>query len=137
MNQSTYQNTNNVPFKPLSEQEWISSAFRALILPAAICAGGLTLFWSLPANAQSFSCAAAEKPAEFAICNDENLMALDEKLGEAFGDKFVNASTSPARQAVARAHSTWIKKRNECGADFTCLKLRYEERIKVLSSRAS
>ena len=115
----------------------LSTSLRALVLPAAICMAGMTLFWSLPAKAQSFSCASAETSAQFAICNDENLMTLDEKISEVFGDSFVNASTSPARQAVAREHTKWLKNRDACGADFTCLKLRYEERIKALSTRSS
>lgn len=114
-----------------------ANILHAFALPAAICLSGIALFWSLPANAQSFSCAKADNAAQFAICNDEGLMALDEKISDVFADRFVNASTSPARQAVAREHNRWMKKRDACGADFTCLKLRYEERMKVISSRSS
>jgi len=120
-----------------TETSWLKTAFSALVLPTAICLGGMTLFWSLPANAQSFSCAMAAQPAEFAICNDENLVILDEKLGEVFASKFINASTSPARQAVTKEHNEWMKQRNACGTDFTCLNLKYQDRIKVLSSRSS
>ena len=115
----------------------LAITLRAFALPAAICLAGMTLFWSLPANAQSFSCAKADNAAQFAICNDEGLMALDEKINDVFAENFVSASTSPARQAVAREHTRWMKKRDACGADFTCLKLRYEERIKAISSRSS
>lgn len=115
----------------------LATSLRAFVLPAAICMAGMTLFWSLPAKAQSFSCASADNAAQFAICNDETLLALDEKISDVFADQFINASTSPARQAVAREHTQWMKSRDACGADFTCLKLRYDERVKVLSSRSS
>ncbi|MGB7287106.1 MAG: hypothetical protein WBC71_09260 [Salaquimonas sp.] len=115
----------------------LSTLLRAFVLPTAICIGGLALFSSLPASAQSFSCASADETAEFAICNDENLLALDEKLGEVFATKYVSASTSPQRQAVTREHTDWLIKRNACGTDFTCLNLRYEERLNELISRSS
>ena len=115
----------------------LANTLRAFALPAAICLAGMTLFWTLPASAQSFSCAKADNAAQFAICNDEGLMALDEKISDVFADNFISASTPPARQPVAREHTAWMKKRDACGADFTCLKLRYEERVKTLSSRSS
>lgn len=115
----------------------LSASIRALALPAVICAAGMAFFAALPANAQSFSCETADQTAEFAICNDENLLLLDEKLGEIFARKYVNASTSPQRQAVTREQTSWLQKRNACGDDFTCLTLRYRERIRELQSRAS
>lgn len=114
-----------------------ATSMRAFVLPAAICLAGMTLFWSLPAKAQSFSCSNAETAAQFAICNDEGLLEMDEKLGMIYATRYVNSSTAPERQAVTREHSLWLKKRNACGTDFTCLSLRYEERIKALSTRSS
>ena len=106
---------------------------QAILLPAAICVAGVALFWSLPAQAQSFSCADADKPAEFAVCNNENLLALDEKLGTVFTTAYVKAATAPQRQSVTREQSEWLKARNACGADFTCLDLRYREQINRLA----
>ena len=110
---------------------------QAILLPAAICVAGVALFWSLPAQAQSFSCADADKPAEFAVCNNENLLALDEKLGNVFTAAYVKAATTPQRQSVTREQSEWLKARNACGADFTCLDLRYREQISRLSQRGA
>ena len=110
---------------------------QAILLPAAICIAGVALFWSLPAQAQSFSCADADKPAEFAVCNNENLMTLDEKLGNAFTTAYVKAATTPQRQSVTHEQSQWLKTRNACGADFTCLDLRYREQITRLSGRGA
>ena len=109
---------------------------QALALPTAVCLAGLALFWSLPAQAQSFSCAEASRPAEFAICNSENLLIMDEQVGRTFTEAYLNASSAPQRQSVARQHSDWVKRRNACGNDFTCLNLRYEERLTTLKSQS-
>ncbi len=121
----------------VDEASWLGATARAILLPAAICLGGIAMFWSLPANAQSFNCTNAANAAEFTICNNETLILLDEKLGEKFADKFVQASTSPQRQSVARKQTEWVKKRNACRTDVPCLELRYNERINQLDSRAS
>jgi uncharacterized protein len=112
-------------------------AFRGLKIPAAILISAISVFWTLPANAQSFSCASAERPAEFAICNSEDLLTMDERLGSAFSAVYVNASTTPQRQAVVKEHEQWLQKRNACGNDTTCLDLRYKERLNNLQSSAS
>ena len=106
-------------------------------IPAAIFISAISVFWTLPANAQSFSCASAERPAEFAICNSEDLLTMDEKLGTVFSAVYVNASTTPQRQAVVKEHEQWLQQRNACGNDTTCLDLRYKERLNNLQSSAS
>jgi len=110
----------------------VKSLFHAFVIPAAICVAGVALFWSLPANAQSLNCALASTSAEFAICNDERLIVLDEKLEQAFVATYVNASTTPQQQAVTRDHSVWLKQRNACGNDLDCLADQYKIRIKAL-----
>ncbi|WP_075996439.1 lysozyme inhibitor LprI family protein [Salaquimonas pukyongi] len=110
---------------------------QAFLLPAAICVAGVALFWSLPAEAQSFPCAEAEKPAEFAVCNNENLLSLDERLSKVFQSAYGKAGTVPQRQSVTREHNEWLKVRNACGADFTCLDLRYREHIDRMSQRGA
>ena len=120
-----------------TEESILSSTVKALGIPAAICLSGLALFWSLPAQAQSFSCASAERPAEFAICNSEELLTMDEKLGSVFSAVYVSAPTTPQRQAVVREHEQWVQKRNACGNDVTCLDLRYKERLNTLGRSSS
>ena len=116
-----------------NENIGIQTLFQAFVIPAAICAVGLTLFWSLPAQAQSFSCSNASTAAEFTVCNSENLQILDEKLNEVFADSFVTAATVPQRQKIARKQSKWVQKRNSCRTDVSCLSRRYQERIRVLT----
>ncbi len=85
------------------------------------------------ANAQSFSCADAQTSAEFAICNNEDLLDLDERLAVAYFNHKTNLQTSPQRQQISREQNTWKIKRNLCELDWTCLKLRYNERIHALT----
>ena len=85
------------------------------------------------AKAQSFNCAEAQFSAEFAICNNEELLSLDEKVAKIFYLHKSNMPTIPQRQKFARDHSAWILKRNRCDLDWTCLQIRYKERIFQLS----
>lgn len=106
---------------------------RALVLPSLICAAGVALFWTLPANAQQVSCDRAATAAEFTICNSEDLQSLDERLGKVFAASYAAQPTLPQRQAVSRQHGEWLKQRNECGGDPTCIAIRYEERLSGIS----
>ena len=93
------------------------------------------ILWSAPADAQSISCDKADKPAEFAVCNNEELLVLDEELAVLFRQDYASASTVPQRQSASRDHANWLLKRNACGADFVCLGLRYRERLAALENR--
>ncbi|MCF6321859.1 MAG: hypothetical protein L3J32_08850 [Rhizobiaceae bacterium] len=82
---------------------------------------------------QSFSCAKAHSQAEFAICNNEELLSLDEKLASMYDHRKANLQTAPQRQKITREHSVWLRKRNSCDLDWSCLKDRYQERIRQLT----
>ncbi len=91
------------------------------------------LLSTLLASAQSFSCAKAQFSAEFAICNNETLLTLDEKLAAIYYHRKSNVSASPQRQQISRDHFAWIQKRNRCDLDWTCLETSYKDRIQQLS----
>ena len=84
------------------------------------------------ANAQSFSCAQAQNSAQFAVCNNEELLGLDEKLAAIYYHQKSELPTAPQRQQISREHGVWEQKRNLCKLDWTCLKIRYKERINQL-----
>lgn len=88
------------------------------------------------ASAQSFSCASADSSAEFAICNNEDLLGLDEKMAAMYYHRTSNLKTSPQRQKIKRDHSKWVQKRNRCALDWTCLTIRYNERIHALEVKS-
>jgi uncharacterized protein len=91
------------------------------------------LLSTLFANAQSFSCAKAQFSAEFAICNNEVLLTLDEKLAAIYYHRKSIVGTTPQRQQIARDQNAWVEKRNRCDLDWTCLEISYKERIQRLN----
>ena len=91
------------------------------------------LLSTLYASAQSFSCAQAENSAEFAICNNEVLISLDEKLAAIYYMQKSKMSTTPQRQKISRDQSAWVQKRNQCSLDWACLEVLYEERLGQLN----
>jgi len=105
----------------------------------AICAAlGLTLaaLFAMRAQAQSFSCAHAQSPAQMAICNSEDLLVLDEKLSAMVAQRIARARTLSEREALQREQSAWMGQRNTCGGDQACLQRSYGERIVSLSGAA-
>jgi len=113
-------------FRTINSRVGMREILAASLLTAA------SLFMSNPAKAQSFNCANAYKPAELAICNSENLIVLDEKMAKLHAAKTVGYSNKPEKQKFSRDSRRWLKQRNSCKVDFTCLELRYRERIAML-----
>ena len=85
------------------------------------------------ANAQSFDCSQAQISSEYAICNNEVLLTLDEKLAAIYFNQKSNVSTTPQRQLISRDHTNWLKKRNGCDLDWSCLEASYIKRIEQLN----
>ena len=85
------------------------------------------------ANAQSFDCSQAQISSEFAICNNEVLLTLDEKLAAIYYNRKISVDTTPQRQQISKDHTAWMKKRNGCDLDWTCLETSYIKRIEQLN----
>ena len=84
------------------------------------------------ASAQSFSCARAAIPSELAICNDEDLLIMDEKVAALFAEKRVSATSGKEAIRLADDHGSWLRKRNICENNSDCLKAVYDKRIRTL-----
>lgn len=104
-----------------------------MLLTLSVLVTAPLLLSTVFASAQSFSCAKAQNSSEFAICNNEDLLGLDEKLAAVAYHQISNLQTSPQRQRFSREQSAWKQLRNRCDLDWTCLKLRYNERIQSLT----
>ena len=96
-----------------------------------------------PASAAepSFACAAGRiTPTEAAICNDQDLAALDRTLAAAFKSKLdaIAAGTAHAddddSDAVVMTQKAWLAHRNECGADKGCIRKAYALRTGTLTA---
>ena len=101
-------------------------------LAAAIALSLAALSVAETAEAQSFNCAKATRTTEFAICNNETLIVLDETMASYHRQQLNALSTKPQRQVFSKTSKDWLRKRNACKGDFACLELRYKERIQAL-----
>lgn len=91
-----------------------------------------------PARAASFPCAKATTPTEKAICADQGLSKLDERLAAAYRSALNQLSGSSPEEGKAQAalkadQRAWLGERNGCGGDVSCLRAVQERRLAVLS----
>jgi uncharacterized protein len=85
------------------------------------------------AIAAGFDCAKAATQTEKAICADQALSELDEKLAAAFRSALASASD---KDAVKNAQKAWLKRRNAC-ADAACLRQAYDARLDELGKKSA
>lgn len=86
------------------------------------------------AQAASFDCAKKELAAdEKAICEDRTLNDLDVKMVTTF-DILTGLVPMGNRDTLRDEQSAWLKTRQACAADASCIKSAYEERLKQLDA---
>lgn len=73
----------------------------------------------------SFDCHKAGTASEHAICNSPELSRLDRKMVQLYRKK-------PKSKYLKETQRAWLKRRNKCAADVTCLTRAYQERITEL-----
>lgn len=86
----------------------------------------------LTAQAASYDCAHASTAPEIAVCANPDLNQLDEEMAALYRSLL---NELPSRQAdrVRQEQRSWLTARNSCGADVSCLKARYQERMARLN----
>jgi len=98
------------------------------LLSLLLSVGTLVLVSSV-GHAASFDCDKAASATEKTICADSKLSKLDEKLSGAW----TTVSGIKSDPAVTKSSQLqWLKLRNACGADVSCLIARYNERLAAL-----
>ena len=80
----------------------------------------------------SFDCGGALSQVEQAICADPVLAGLDQKVASQYG-RLAAILTGAQRQSLVGDQRQWIGRRNRCGADASCLAVRYGERLSTLA----
>ena len=80
----------------------------------------------------SFDCGGALSQVEQAICADPVLAGLDQKVASQYG-RLAAILTGAQRQSLVGDQRQWIGRRNRCGADASCLTMRYGERLSTLA----
>lgn len=102
-----------------------------LVFAAALVA--LTATGTTPSAAQSFNCNFARAPDEVAICQDDGLGALDERMSTLYFR--VRASLGGAARADLEAEqAAWLRARRTCGRNFGCIERSYRQRIRELQA---
>ncbi|WP_455274209.1 caspase family protein [Rhizobium herbae] len=93
----------------------------------------ILFFPSQSAASPSFDCQQASTASELAICADLELAELDAEMARLYTQSRKTAATGVAENLIAQQRA-WLKKRATCGADVSCLKFRFRERIAELKS---
>lgn len=88
-----------------------------------------SLVFATSSHAASFDCAGASSPVEKAVCADPYTSSLDEKLGALWRTAVVQVADPQALKADQRS---WLKQRNQCAANSSCLRREYLMRLKAL-----
>lgn len=104
----------------MTHRRWTTAAWAGLAL--ALLSGA--------AQAASFDCGAARRPAERSICADKALSALDDQLDAAYRAAMAEAVDPPA---LARGQWVWLGQRDRC-SDAACLQRAYRERIAAIGA---
>jgi uncharacterized protein len=91
---------------------------------------------SVPARAADYApidCSKASAPAERAICRSYPLGQAEARMATLFG-VVTSLVAMGQRGDIGDAQRKWLKERNACGDDGTCLARAYQSRITALSS---
>ena len=103
-------------------------------------AGGLAvlglLVVSAPARAADYApldCGKASSPAERAICRSYPLGQAEARMATLFG-VVTSLVAMGQRGDIGDAQRHWLKQRDACGGDTTCLGRAYQSRIDALSA---
>jgi uncharacterized protein len=102
--------------------------YRSPLLLSAAC----LLLTSGISNAASFDCENKElKADEKAICDNRALNDADVRMVTTF-DLLSGLLAMGSRGTLQDEQTAWLKKRQSCEADASCIKAAYDERLKQL-----
>ena len=108
----------------------MSPTMKLAPLAGLLCA---MLAGSSPATAgASYNCSAVENVAEHTVCINPELAGLDRKMAETYFD-VRRQLPKASRRAITESQRNFLRQRDNCGADYDCLKELYELRIVRLS----
>jgi uncharacterized protein len=97
------------------------------VILAGVAVLALTVAADARTQGPSFDCHRATWQDEIAICNSEELSALDRQLAKFYTDA-KNIFKGGYKDHVRHAQRQWLEKRHECGSDVECLDQRYRDR---------
>ncbi|WP_266156325.1 lysozyme inhibitor LprI family protein [Dyella silvatica] len=83
------------------------------------------------AHAAGFDCHKAQSTVEKTVCADPALSQLDSQLASAFHQAM---AATPGDAALLRVQRNWLKQRDACNDDKTCLTWNYHQRLSALAA---
>ncbi|WP_192558749.1 lysozyme inhibitor LprI family protein [Pseudomonas allokribbensis] len=83
------------------------------------------------AQASGMDCTKAVSVVENAICADKSLYELDVQMGSAY--RKLMKATPQAQAELKSAQRQWLKVRDECVDNVSCLNQRYQDRLQMLN----
>ena len=98
-----------------------------LLLPLGL----ITLLFTSTSYAAGFDCTKAKTDSQKTICNTTSLSSLDELLALSFNKAL---SSSADSKALKTAQQSWLKSRDACVSDLSCLTKSYTSRLSELIS---
>jgi uncharacterized protein len=88
---------------------------------------------SAGAQAQSFPCRYAATDDELAICGDDTLSRLDERMAGLYADLH-RTLAGYALIRLERSQHAWLARRSGCHGDIACIASVYQARIDELQN---
>ena len=92
----------------------------------------IMVFFTPTIFSASFDCSKAKLPAEIVICNDSEISKLDEEIVKAYEAVIKKGGSNELKES----QRIWLRKRNDCGTDASCLKRLYVARISELKGKS-
>ena len=83
----------------------------------------------------SFDCRKASTLVEKSICLDWNLSELDFKVAELWYEKYGAGEDIPGE--ARSTHAKWLLSRNQCRSNVSCIREKYQQRVKALCNALS
>ncbi|MBK0064802.1 MULTISPECIES: lysozyme inhibitor LprI family protein [unclassified Acinetobacter] len=99
---------------------------KIVLLGSVLLIGGFNL-----THAASFSCDKAKTVTEKAVCQNRNLNDADVRMVTTY-NIVIHALPMGGRDAEKGAQYQWLKQRDSCRANVSCIAQRYSERQKHL-----
>lgn len=105
-----------------------------LALTALLALGGVGAALSLPstASAASFDCRRAATSTERTICANLGLNDRDVRMAQLY-DIVRHLVPMGSRGAIMDRQTVWIRERNRCGGNVSCIGQSYDRRIRELN----
>jgi uncharacterized protein len=109
-------------------------------MPRCLAAASIAAFALFAAatdvRAASFDCGRAATGVEVAICEDRTLSALDDQMAQNYR-ALLNRTSGATESRIRAEQKTWLRQRNACGGDASCLNREYRARIQNIASWSS